>query len=94
VRNLEVEGIERLADGKPGIGEGADNAPPAAICGLVFEQGGQEASRRPPLLVGPLGEVGPHLLARRHPQVGEHQLDARGVDGDLAAHAATSGAQV
>jgi len=40
----------------------------------------EEASRGPAFLVGLLGELGPHRFDGEQPQVGEEELDARGID--------------
>ena len=57
---------------------------------LVLGERGEEAGGRPALLVGLLGELGPDQLDARQAQLGEQQLDARGVDGVARRHAATS----
>jgi hypothetical protein len=51
-----------------------------AIGDLVLGEGGKEASCRPAFLVGLLGKLGPHQLDGGQAQVGEQQLDARGID--------------
>jgi hypothetical protein len=52
----------------------------AAIGDLVLGKRRQEASCGPAFLVGLLGELGPHQLDGGQAQVGEQQLDARGID--------------
>ena len=56
------------------------DAAATTISDLVFGKRGQEASRGPAFLAGLLGELGPHQLDGGQTQVGEQQLDARGVD--------------
>ena len=59
----------------------ASNVPPVALGQFMLGHRGQEACRRPSLLVGPLGELRPHLLDRRQTQFVEQQSEFRGVDG-------------
>ena len=56
------------------------DAAATAIGDLVLGERRQEASCRPAFLVGLLGELGPHQLDGGQAQVGEQELDARGVD--------------
>ena len=87
---LEVEGGERLSGGQARLGHVAFNAPAAAIGEFVLGKGGKEAGRRPALLVGLRGELGPHQLDARQAQFGQQQLEAGGVDGVRGCHAAAS----
>ena len=77
---LEVEAGEGFADGQSCFGEVTLDAAATAIGDLVLGERGQEASSRPAFLVGLLGELGPHQLDGGQAQVGEQQLDARGID--------------
>ena len=85
---FEVEGVEGLAGRQPGFGEMAFDAPTAALGHLMLGQGGKETRRRPTLLVGLSGEIGPDQLDRGQAQLGEQQFDAGGVDGIGRLHAA------
>ena len=59
---LEVEGGERLSGWQACLGHVALNAPAAAIGEFMPGKSGKEAGRRPALLVGLGGELGPHQL--------------------------------
>ena len=87
---LELEAVDGLAVGQVGVGQVPRDAPTAAIGHLGLGEGGEEAGRRPALLVGLLGDTRPHRLHRRQAQLGQQKLDARGVDREGLAHAATS----
>src|SRR5206468_10275945 len=67
-------------DGQSCFDQVTFDAATTAIGDLVFGECGQETSGRPPLLVGLLSELGPHQLDGGQAQVGEQQLDARGID--------------
>ena len=77
---VEVERGQRLAGRQPGLGEMTLHPAPTSIDHLVLGQCGQEAGRRPALLVGLLGELGPHQLDAGQAQLVQQQLDAGGVD--------------
>ena len=66
------------------------NAATGALGHLVFGQGGEEARRRPALLVGASGELGPDGFDGGQSQVVESQGKATGVDGVGGVHAAIS----
>ena len=77
---FEVEADERFADGQSCFGKMTLDAATTTISDLVFGKRGQEASGRPAFLVRLLCELGPHQFDGGQTQVGEQQLDARGVD--------------
>jgi hypothetical protein len=56
------------------------DAAATAVGDLVLGERGKEASCGPAFLVGLLGELGPHQFDGRQAQVGEEELDARGID--------------
>ena len=64
------------------------DAATTAIGDLVLGERGKEAGGRPAFLVGLLGELRPHRFDGGQAQVGEHELDARGVDRIGLLHAA------
>ena len=66
----------------------AFDAATAALGHLMLGQGGKEAGRRPALLVGLSGEVGPDLLDGGKSQLGEEQRETGGVDRIGRLHAA------
>jgi hypothetical protein len=76
---VEVEGVEGLAGGQPGFRQMTSDAAVTAIGHLMLEEGRQAARRRPTLLVGLAGDVAPQRLHCWQPQLGEQQLDTRGV---------------
>jgi hypothetical protein len=86
---LEVEGVERLARRQAGLLEVALDAAIGALGQFVLDQGGEEAFRRPALLVGPRREVRPDQLDGRQAEVVEGQRQAAGVDRLGGAHAAS-----
>ena len=59
---------------------------------LVLDQGGEEAGRRPTLLVGALGELRPQAVHGRQPQFGEHQRQPRRLGLGGGGHGVTAGA--
>jgi hypothetical protein len=59
-----------------------------AIGDLVLGERGKEAGGRPAVLVGLLDELRPHRFGGGQAQVGEHKLNARGVDGIGRLHTA------
>ncbi len=65
------------------------DAAPIAFGQFVFGHGGEEAGRRPALLVGTGGEVGPHGLDGGQAQFVQHEAEAGGVDRGGRAHAAS-----
>jgi hypothetical protein len=56
------------------------DAAATAVGDLVLGERGKEASCGPAFLVGLLGELSPHQFDGRQAQVGEEELDARGID--------------
>jgi hypothetical protein len=83
----KLRSVDGLAGRQPGFGEMAFDAPPAALGHLMLGQRGKETRRRPSLLVGLGGEVGPDQLDGGQPQLGQQQRDAGGVDGIGRLHA-------
>ena len=77
---VEVERGERLAGRQTGFGEMPLDAAAATVGHLVLGERCKEAGSRPALLVGLLGELGPHQLDARQAQLAEQQFDACGVD--------------
>jgi hypothetical protein len=78
---------QHLADGQAGLGgEMAFDAPAAALGHLMLGEGGEEARGGPALLVGLSGDRCLHRLDAGQAQLGQHQLEPRGIDGDGAAH--------
>ena len=63
-----------------GLGQMPLDAATTAIGDLVLGERGKEAGGRPAFLVGLLGELRPHRFDGGQAQVGEHELNARGVD--------------
>jgi hypothetical protein len=61
----------------------------ATLGNLVFKDGGQEARRRPPFLVGAGGEVFPEEFDGRQAQLVEQQSDPPAIDGWGRLHAAS-----
>ena len=57
---LELEVLQRFADGQSCFGEVALDAAATAIGDLMLGERREEASRGPACLVGLLGELGPH----------------------------------
>jgi hypothetical protein len=84
---LEIEAVEGLADRQAGFGKMALDAAAAAVGDLVLGERRQEARCRPAFLVGLLGELSPHLFDRGQTQIGEEELDTRGIDGVSGLHA-------
>jgi hypothetical protein len=85
--DVEVEAVEGLARQEPGFAQVTLDAAAVAFGDLVLGQRGEEARRRPALLVGAQGERRPALLDRGQTQVVKHQGQPGGVVG--AGHAAT-----
>jgi hypothetical protein len=77
---LEVEGGERLAGGQSRLDEMPLEAAAATVGHLVLGEHRQEAGRRPPFLVGLLGELGPHQPDARQAQLEQQQFDAGGIN--------------
>jgi len=67
--------VSRVLPGGSGFGKTAFDAAPAALGHLMLGQRGKETRRRPSLLVGLGGEVGPHQPDGRKPQLGQQQRD-------------------
>jgi hypothetical protein len=66
------------------------DAAAAAIGRFVLGERGEEACGGPALLVGLLGELGPHQLDARQVQLGQQQFDASGINLVVARHTTTS----
>ena len=78
----EVEAIEGLAGRQTGLGEVTLDATPGTLGELELGQGGQQASGRPSLPIGTLGELRPETGDGGQPQLGHEERQPRRVHGD------------
>jgi hypothetical protein len=90
----KLRSVDGLAGRQSGFGKMAFDAAASALGHLMLGQRGKEARRRPSLLVGLGGEIGPDQLDGGKPQLGQEQLDAGGVDGIGRLHAAPPSSRV
>jgi hypothetical protein len=81
----EVEARERLAGGQAGLGEMTLDAAARTLGEFVLSEGGKKTRRRPAFVIGLGGEFLPHQPDRGQAQLGEHQLNARGLNGGVHA---------
>ena len=86
---VEVEAVQGFARRQARLGQVTFDAAPVALGQFVFGDGGEEAGRRPSLLVGPLGEVGPHKLDGGQAQFAQHDAQAGCVDRGGGVHTAS-----
>ncbi len=87
---LKVEGGERLSGWQARLSHVAFNAPAAAIGEFMLGKSGKEAGCRPALLVGLVGELGPHQLNTRQAEFGQQQFEPGGIYRVRGCHAAAS----
>ena len=77
--DVEVEVGQGLAGRQPGLGEVTLEAPASALGDLLLGEGGEESRGGPPFLIGALGQRLPDGLDGGQAQLGEHEVDLRGI---------------